>query len=334
MKVEGCRVKKVKVIEMGGTISAKGKNRLDLKDYQSGHYTGEGFIEAIPELTDVADVSFESFLQVSSTKITAAHWIELRNKVMESLESFDGVVITHGTNTLEETAYFLHLTVHSKKPVVLVGAQRPFTALSSDAHLNLLSAVRVAASDAAKARGVLVVLNDEINSAREVTKTNTYRLETFQSGQLGFLGYVDTDHEVHFYRQSTRKHTYLSEFATMDFAELPNVEIVYSYAGATGMLIEAIIENGTYKGIVTAGTGAGLSSPEEVEALEKATKQGIIVVRSSRVGNGRVVPVAPYKNYPFVSGDNLLPQKARILLMLALTKYNTPEEIQHIFDTY
>src|SRR5699024_7099946 len=183
-------------------------------------------------------------------------------------------------------------------------------------------------------KGVLVVLNDEISSAREVTKTNTYRLESFQSSQFGFLGYVDADQKVHFYREPTRKHTSESEFASLTIENLPEVEIVYSYAGATGHLIEHITESGKFRGIVTAGTGAGLVSPSEIEALKKATKENVIVVRSSRVGNGRVVPIEPYKDYTFISGDNLLPQKARILLMLALLKYDDVAAIQKVFDTY
>src|SRR5690625_1704292 len=329
-------MKKIKVIEMGGTISDDGKDRLDLKDYTSGVYTGDDFQKAIPEIEIIADVSFESFLRVSSTEIQADHWIKLRKKVTTTLEeeNFDGLVITHGTNTMEETAYFLHLTVPSEKPIVLVGAQRPFTALSSDAHLNLLSAIRVAASDEAYQRGVLVMLNDEIGSAREATKTNTYRLEAFQSGQFGFLGYVGTDKKVHFYRTPTRKHTVHSEFSTIDFTTLENVEIVYSYAGATGTLINHITDSGDYRGIVTAGTGAGLISPSEMEALQRATKNGLVVVRSSRVGNGRVVPIDSYEGYHFISGDNLLPQKARILLMVSLVKYSTVEDIQKVFNEY
>src|SRR5699024_5635500 len=330
------KVKRIKVIEMGGTISADGVDRLDLKDYESGIYTGEDYIKAIPELNEIADVSFESFLKVSSTKINAAHWVQLRNKATKCLceEEYDGIVITHGTNTLEESAYFLHLTVPSEKPIVFVGAQRPFTALSTDAHLNLLQAVRVAASDEARGRGVLVLLNDEISSARDVTKTNTYRLEAFQSGQFGYLGYADTDKQIHFYRQPTRKHTIHSEFSNLEMTHLKNVEIVYSYAGATGHVIDHIANSGNYSGIVTAGTGAGLMSPGELEALQKATEKGLFVVRSSRVGNGRVVPIKPYEKYDFISGDNLLPQKARILLMLSLLKYNKTDEIQKVFNEY
>lgn len=321
---------------MGGTISGYGKDRLDLKDYISGIYCGEDFLKAIPEIDEIADVSFESFLRISSTKINSDHWIQLRKKVMSSLleENFDGIVITHGTNTLEESAYFLHLTLPTEKPIIFVGAQRPFTALSSDAHLNLLNAIRVAASDEAKNKGVLVLLNDEISSAREVTKTNTYRIEAFQSGQFGYLGFIDPDNKVQFYRQPTRKHTVNSEFSSLDFTELPDVEIVFSYAGATGHLIDHITESKKFSGIITAGTGAGLISPSEIEALQRATDNGLFIVRSSRVGNGRVVPIEPYKDYNFISGDNLLPQKARILLMLSLLKYNSVKEIQTVFDDY
>lgn len=329
-------MKHIVVIEMGGTISAKGIDRLDLKDYESGQYTGKHFLNQLPEIQNLANVSFDSFTGVSSTKITTSHWIGLRKKIIHYLneKDVDGIVITHGTNTIEETAYFLHLTIPSHKPVVCVGAQRPFTALSSDAHLNLINAIRVAASDEAYDKGVLVVLNDEINCAREATKTNTYRLESFQSNQLGFLGYVDTDQTVQFYRTPSRKHTLNSEFSTLTFDSLKEVEITYSYAGATGDIIRYLIMTEAYSGIVLAGTGAGLASPDELDALADAANKGIHVIRSNRVGSGRVVPIKPYEKYPFISGDNLLPQKARILLMVALLKYNNTEDIQTVFNTY
>lgn len=321
---------------MGGTISAQGTNRLDYKDYVSGILRGEDFLQAVPELVEIANVSFTSFTNISSTRITTSDWITLRKKLIQLVEdkNIDGVVITHGTSTLEETAYFLHLTVPTDKPIVFVGAQRPFTALSSDAQLNLVQAVRVAASDAAYDKGILVVLNDQISCAREATKTNTYRLNTFQSGTHGLLGIVDVDHTVQFYRQPVRKHTHHSEFSTLNFNSLPEVEIVYSYAGASGFLIEQIVNSGKYQGIVTAGTGAGLLSPSELDALQQATEKGLIIVRSSRVGAGRVVSTIPYEKYPFVSADDLLPQKARILFMLSLLKYGDPKKIQHVFHTY
>lgn len=333
----GKTLKHIHVIEMGGTISAKGLHRLDYKDYTSGIFQKNDFMEQIPELKSIAKLTFSTFSNISSTKITAQHWIKLRNLMIKKLHEdkvIDGFVISHGTSTLEETAYFLHLTIPTEKPIVFVGAQRPFTALSSDAHLNLIQAIRVASSDKAIGKGVLVVLNDEIHSAREVTKGSTYRLDTFHSNTHGNLGIVDTDHTVQFYRQPTRKHTIHSEFSQLKIEELPEVEIVYSYAGANGLLIDSIVQSGKYRGIVVAGTGAGLVSPEQLISLNKAAKEGLFVVRSSRVGNGRVINIKPYEPYPFISGDDLLPQKARILLMLSLLKYDNINDIQQLFHTH
>jgi len=332
----GFTMKHIHIIELGGTISAQGENRLDLKDYSSGVFQGEDFLRDIPELKSIASLSFTNFSKISSTKIRTKDWIELRQLILKKLTTndIDGFVISHGTSTLEETAYFLHLTLATEKPIVFVGAQRPFTALSSDAALNLVQAVRVAASEDAVGKGVFVVLNDEISCAREVTKQSTYRLDTFQSNKHGFLGVVDTDGTVQFYRQATRKHTVDSEFSQDELTSLPNVEIIYSYAGANGMLIDAITNSGYFSGIITAGTGAGLVSPEELDSLQKAREAGLFIVRSSRVGSGRVVPIKPYEDYDFISGDDLLPQKARILLMLSLLKYNRTEDIQHIFNTH
>lgn len=329
-------LKHIHVIELGGTISAKGLNRLDYKDYSSGIYKNDDFLAAIPELSSIAKLSFTTLSNISSTKITTQHWVELRNFIVSKLkeEKIDGFVISHGTSTLEETAYFLHLTIPTEKPIVLVGAQRPFTALSSDAHINLIQAVRVACSDESFGKGVLVVLNDEINCAREVTKGSTYRLHTFHSNSHGNLGIIDTDHSVQFYRKPIRKHTIRSEFSHLAIEKLPGVEIIYSYAGASGFLIDAIVKSGKFQGIVVAGTGAGLVSPSELESLQRAIEKGLYVVRSSRVGNGRVVPIKLYESCSFISSDDLLPQKARILLMLSLLKYENYEDIQKVFATH
>lgn len=330
-------MKNIVIIEMGGTISAHGEHRLDCTNYISGKYDGIDFIEKIPELGTIANVRFESFLRVSSTAITPEHWLALREKLINLLESdaCDGVVITHGTNTIEETAYFLHITMPTSRPIVIVGAQRPFTALSTDAHMNLVQAVRVAASDEAVGKGVLVGLNNQISCAREVTKTNTYHLETFQNGMFGFLGYVDVDGSVVFYRDPVRKHTVHSEFTSLDVDVLPDVAITYSYAGANEKIIDAVVASGGFAGVVTAGTGAGLISPLELDALERAVDCGLIVVRSSRVGNGRVVPITSYEGKGFLCADNLLPQKARILLMVALaTVGHDVEKIARIFNEY
>lgn len=330
----GIFMKRIKIIATGGTISAQGINRLDFKDYHTGTFQGKDLLNSIPELKQMAHIEMDQLENFSSTLMNETHWIKLRNKIHQAVhkDGFDGVVITHGTNTLEETAYFLHLTINTDKPVVLVGAQRPFTALGSDGAINLLQAVRVAADNQSHGKGVLVVANDEINGAREVTKTNTYRLETFQSGQFGFLGYVEPDHTIQYYREPTRKHTYLSPFAQMSLEQLPRVEIIYSYAGADGALIRTITESKSYDGIILAGTGAGRCSLQEEQALVEAVKKGLMVVRSSRVGNGRVVDIAHYRECGFVTADNLLPQKARILLMLSMVFTRDAAQVQQLFN--
>lgn len=321
---------------MGGTISAQGTSRVDLKDYVSGQLTGDDFLQHIPELHSIANIDVKQIDKVSSTAINEQHWGTLQREITQALtdEAYDGVVITHGTNTLEETAYFLHVTVPTQKPIVMVGAQRPFTAMSSDAQMNLFHAFRVAVHPDAYGKGVVVVANDEISCAREVTKTNTYRLETFQSGQFGYLGFIDPDDTVQFYRTPTRIHTYQSKFAHKSYDNMPRVGIIYSYAGATGDLIQLATESNLYDGIVMAGTGAGRCSPHEDEALAEAANKGVVIVRSSRVGNGRVVGIDHFNQYPVVCADNLQPQKARILLMLAMTTTNNITDIQTIFDTY
>lgn len=330
-------MKNIALLAMGGTISAKGKNRSDLKDYRSGLLSGKDFLKHLPELSQLANIEVIQIDNISSTQINGNHWFSLKSQIDIYLnkKGFDGVVITHGTNTIEETAYFLHLTVNSKRPVVLVGAQRPFTALSTDAPLNLINAIKVAISPDSYNKGVLVAVNDEIHSAREVTKTHTYSLETFKSGEFGILGIIDPDQTVQYYREPTRSHTVHSEFSTLqDIQVIPQVEIIYSYAGATGELIEHIVNTNKYNGIIMAGTGAGRFSKLEEEALYKARENDLAIVRSSRVGNGRVIDIAPYKKLNVISGDNLTPQKARILLILSLIKHKNLNEFRDNFKKY
>lgn len=329
-------MKKIKLIAMGGTISAHHNDRSDFRNYVSGHYSGADLVRALPELRGLAEVDVDEVAGISSTRIDTGHWLLLRDKAHRYLndEGYDGLVITHGTNTLEETAYFLHLTVNSSKPIVLTGAQRPFSSLSTDAHANLLAAVRVASADNAAGKGVLVVLNDQINSAREATKTNTYRLETFRSDALGELGQVDPDGRAVFYRAPLRRHTVNSEFARLNMTDLPLVEIVYSYAGARGNIIRFLISEGRAAGIIMAGTGAGRCSGDEEAALIEAEAAGIRVVMSSRAHGGRVVPLKAYAHLQAATADNLSPQKARILLMLALQSGKDHAALQEVFDTY
>ena len=243
------------------------------------------------------------------------------------------VVITHGTDTLEETAYFLNLTVHSDKPVVLVGAMRPATAISADGPLNLLNAVKLAADPQAKGRGVLIAMNDTIGGARDTTKTNTTNVATFKAPELGAMGYIAAG-KNYFFNQSTRRHTSASEFDVTKLDALPRVDIVYSHANADRVPVDAFVKAGA-KGLVMAGSGNGSLHEWEEKGAAEAIKNGVVVVRSSRVGNGPVtVSVKRYTDEGFLNGGTLNPQKARILLQLALTRTHDPKEIQRIFDEY
>ena len=327
------------VLATGGTISGGGPSATSLTEYRAGAFSGEELVAAVPALAQHATIRVEQVANVGSPNITFDDWRTLARRIDDIFSGEPdtaGVVITHGTNTLEETAYFLNLTVRHDRPVVLVGAQRPATAISADGPLNLLNAVRTAASPEARGKGVLVVMNDEINAARDVTKTNTYRLETFSSRELGFLGYVDGD-RVTFYRQPTKRHTADSEFDLTGVVEFPRVDIVYSYVEASPVPIQALIENGV-DGIVLAGTGAGGMSRRERTALERVTALPAdarpVIVRSNRVGSGRVIPRTADDDIAMVAGDTLNPQKARILLMLALTKTRDVDEIRRMFRQY
>ena len=327
------------VLSTGGTISGKGASSTSLAEYKSGALLGGDLVAAVPEIKDVADIRVEQIANVSSTDVTIAHWLTIANRINQIFETEPraaGVVITHGTNTIEETAYFLNLTVKHDKPVVLVGSMRPASAISADGPLNLLNAVRTAVSKDAVGKGALVVLNEEINAARDVTKTNTYRVETFRSPELGLLGYVDAD-QVAFYRASTRRHTARSEFDVRGRTSLPAVEILYSYIQPSTVLASALAESGV-QGIVFAGTGAGLISTAERASLkpllEAPAATRPVLVRSNRTGNGRVIALADYDPLGMIPGDNLTPQKARILLMLGLTKTRDLAALRRMFAEY
>ncbi len=329
----------VYVLSTGGTISGRGATSTSLTDYRSGSVLGAELVAGVPEIAQVADVHVEQIANVSSTDVSLAHWLTIAkriNRIFGDDPKTAGVVITHGTNTLEETAYFLNLTVKHDRPVVLVGSMRPSTALSADGPLNLLNGIRTAVSPDARGKGVLVVLNDEINAARDVTKTTTYRVETFRAPELGLLGYVDGD-QVAFYRESTKRHTSKSEFDVGSVTELPKVEILYSYAQPSTVALEAFVASGV-KGIVFAGTGAGLLSTIERTAIQKVASMPEssrpIMVRSARVGNGRVVANATYDAMNMIPADSLNPQKARVLLMLALTKTRDVKDIARMFREY
>ena len=329
----------VYVLSTGGTIAGAGSSSTDLSNYKPGSILGEQLVKAVPQISQIADVRVEQIVNVNSSDITIENWLRLAkriNAILKETPAVSGFVITSGTNTLEETSYFLNLTIRSDTPVVLVGAMRPATAMSADGPLNLLNAVRTAIAPESRGKGGLIVLNDEINAARDTTKTNTLRVETFRAPELGILGYIDED-KVSFYRATTKRHTAQSEFDVANLTSLPKVSILYSYIEPDATLIQAAIKGGA-KGIVFAGTGNGALSVfeetvvKEVAAMPAATRP--VLVRSSRVGNGRVIATAEYDALGIVPGDTLSPQKARILLMLALTKTADLKELRRIFSEY
>jgi L-asparaginase len=326
----------VKILATGGTIAGTGASSTTTVGYTAAKVGVEALIEAVPELKQVANVTGEQVFQIASENMNNDYWLTLAKRVNTLLaqDDVDGIVITHGTDTIEETAYFLDLVVKSKKPVVIVGAMRPSTAISADGPINLYNAVILAGSKDAIGKGVLVSMNDEINAGRDVTKTNTATLNTFRTPELGLLGYMQ-DNKPHFYRQSTRKNTAESEFDIMKLDALPRVDIVYGYANMDATALNAFVAAGA-KGIVHAGVGDGSLATAVKPALVEARQQGVVIVRSSRVGNGIVARngEANDDELDFVVSDTLNPQKARILLMLALTKTNDTKAIQKMFYTY
>jgi L-asparaginase len=328
----------VRVIGTGGSIAGVGPDRMDFILYPEigDHITIQQSLDRVPEIQDIAEVRSEDLVSVGSTAIGAAEWLALArriNQIFRDETDVAGVAITHGTATLEETSYFLHLTVKSTRPVVITGAMRPPTALSTDSDLNLLDAVRTAACPEAVGLGVLTVLNNEIQCGRDVTKASTFRVETFRPNELGFLGYADSDGKVVFYRAPLRRHTVDTPFMVDDMTTLPRIDIVYSYAGADGLLVDAV-RNNRSDGLILAGFGGGTFPPAVIDAAVKLVEDGIPVVLATRSTAGRVVITPKKEEQGFIVSDNLLPQKARVLLMLGLTVTQDRHELQQLFYHY
>ncbi len=322
----------------GGTISFVGENRTDFANYS---YRGtqlmiQEMLARIPEAEAVADVVAEQVINVGSTEVYPSDWLTLARRINERMSAdpaASGAAVAHGTATLEETAYFLNLTVRDQRPVVVTGAMRPPSAMGTDADNNLLDAVRVAAAEQSAGRGALVVLNNEIHSARDVTKTDSYRVETFQSGHMGYLGYSDSDGQVVYYRRPERRHTADSEFDLSGIDELPRVDIAYAYAGADGVVIDALTD-AKAGGIVAAGLGSGGSPAPFMAGLQRAIASGVPVVLSTQVGTGRVLQTRRFMEQGYIVADNLHPKKARILLALGLTRTSDPAELQRMMLEY
>jgi L-asparaginase len=323
------------ILATGGTIAGAGTSATG-SAYTSGQVKIEAMIDAVPNIRKLANLKGEQLSNVGSQDMSVKIWLDLANRINELLKGndCDGIVITHGTDTQEETAYFLNLVVKSDKPVVLTGSMRPSTALSAEGPLNLYNAVAVAASQKAKGYGVMVVMNDEIHSAHSVKKMMTTPVQTFQSPEEGMIGSVSFG-EVKFFHKPHGLNTMNSKFSIDGVKELPRVDIFYACADASPDLIDLMIKAGA-KGIVIAGVGDGNMNAGTLESVKKATKQGIAVVRASRVPIGEVLIRGEVNDaeYGTVSSAELNPQKARVLLMLALLKKPSREDLQKLYIEY
>jgi len=327
---------KIMILATGGTIAGAQASTSEA-GYKSGSFSVDDLIKAVPQLKDLADISGEQVANIGSQTMNHEVWLKLAKRVNEVLKGdADGVVITHGTDTMEETAFFLSLVVKSDKPVVLVGSMRPATAIGADGPANLYNAVALAANPEAKGRGPLVVLNDEIHYAREAQKTNSTALDTFKSPNRGRAGVMNTG-KAYFFSTNTMLHTTKSEFSVDGKAvnDLPRVEVVYSYANLGRDGIDFLVSKGV-KGIVLAGVGDGNSTDTAIAALAEAAKKGVVVVRSTRTGSGLIVRNVEVDDdkLGFITAMELNPQKARILLMLGLMKTNDPKKLQEFFMKY
>jgi len=330
---------RIVIIATGGSVAMPGDDPLDLVEYgdhgrrpEDVEATISRFEKFVPEV-ELVPMAFRS---LGSIAIVPADWLELGKFITQLFTEepgLAGAVVTHGTATIEETAYFLHLSVRTPQPVVLVGSQRPPNGLSSDASANFRAACLVAADPMCHELGTVVVMNDAIVAARDVRKSANYRLQAFQGSEFGVLGTVEPDGSVHLERKPTRLGGVRSEFDMKLITELPRVDIALSYAGVDATVINAFIAIGT-KGIVSAGFGPGRPTPVERKALAQAVRDGVVVVQSSRTLGGSIMPRAEDREVGFISADDLAPQKARILLMLTLATGVELGRIRTVFSSY
>ncbi|MCO8309682.1 asparaginase [Pseudomonas mandelii] len=326
----------VVILATGGTIAGAGASAANSATYQAAKVGIEQLIAGVPELSQLANVRGEQVMQIASESITNDNLLQLGRRVAELADSddVDGIVITHGTDTLEETAYFLNLVEKTDKPIIVVGSMRPGTAMSADGMLNLYNAVAVASSKDARGKGVLVTMNDEIQSGRDVSKMINIKTEAFKSA-WGPLGMV-VEGKSYWFRLPAKRHTMDSEFDIKTIKSLPDVEIAYSYGNVSDTAYKALAQSGA-KAIIHAGTGNGSVSSRVVPALQTLRKDGVHIIRSSHVNAGGFVlrnAEQPDDKYDWVVAHDLNPQKARILAMVALTKTNDSKELQRMFWEY
>ncbi|WP_168790632.1 asparaginase [Paraburkholderia aromaticivorans] len=322
------------VIGTGGTIAGQGKGSVNTSTYMCSVLGIDEILGSIPHAGELANLRAEQLLQTGSENFNNAHLLAIGNRVGELLarNDVDGVVITHGTDTIEETAYFLHLTLKSAKPVVVVGSMRPPSAMSSDAALNLYDALAVATHPSSRGLGTLVVANNEIHTARDVVKSNSFKLDAFRS-PYGALGYV-IEGAPRYYRRPARVHTLDTPWSINTLCSLPKVDIVYAYGALEPGAVDAIAANA--RGLIYVGTGNGNVASHLIDPLRDAVRRGVHVVRASRTSSGIVLHngAQPDDDYGWLTVDDQIPQKARILLTLALTQSDDTAALQAVFERY
>ncbi|WP_302225834.1 asparaginase [Veillonella magna] len=323
--------KKVIIIGTGGTIAGRSGAAEDLTGYHAGELSVESLLSSVPGLMHYGPFECEQFSNIDSSDITVDHWVRLAATVQRYVDDdmVAGIVITHGTDSMEETAYFLHLTVDTDKPVVLTGSMRPATAISADGPLNLLMAVQTVRSEASRGKGIIVALNGYLDCAREVAKLHTTDVATFGNDYFGHMGLVQ-DGIPFYYYEPLRRHTKHSEFARLGEQALPQVEILYLYGGIKENFVAAALSR-RLDGLVVAGLGHGIIPQRIQSQLSSLT---IPIVRASKTGHGMVSPMKNDSLHDMVAADTLTPVKARILLMLGLTKTRHVDELQSMFGTY
>ena len=326
---------RIKILATGGTIAGAQASQSEY-GYKSGSFNVQDLINAVPQMKDIADITGEQIVNIGSQDMNDEVWLKLGKRVNELLadSKVNAITITHGTDTVEETSYFLTLVTKSEKPVVITGSMRPSTAMSADGPLNIYNAVGVAADPGARGRGVLVAVDDDIHSAHDIIKTHTTDVATFSSGEAGLVGAALFGKNV-WYRMPNSVHTSKSEFSLANLTSLPRVDIIYAHANMSPDMITSAVTNGA-KGIVIAGVGDGNMTAPALEAAKAAVAKGVVVVRSSRTNGGitrRNIEVND-DQMNTVASMELNPSKARVLLQLALTKTSDPKKIQSYFDRY
>ncbi|MFL5813586.1 MAG: type II asparaginase [Bdellovibrionia bacterium] len=323
----------VVILATGGTIAGKQAAPSEY-GYTSGAFKIEDLISAVPGVKKLANISGEQVVNIGSQDMNDAVWIKLAKKINEVAKrgDVDGIVVTHGTDTLEETSFFTDLVEKTQKPIVFVGSMRPATAVSADGPANLYNAVAVAADPTAKGRGTMIVLNDTIQGARDVIKTNTTNVETFRSPNRGPLGLVNNG-KIKWLDNPGDKHQHKADFDIADINKLPRVDIIYAHANMSPDLITSAVQHGA-KGLVVAGVGDGNMTKEALEALTQAAKQGVVVVRSTRLPEGLVLRNNEVNDdqHGFVASSEFNPPKSRVLLQLALLETKDPKKIQQLFN--